>query len=42
MKDTVTVLSDLATHNPLSLDGDSNLRNIVNGVNADNNVNAEL
>ena len=41
MKDTVTILSGLATHNPFSLDGDSNLRNIMNGVNADNNVNAD-
>ena len=41
MKDTVTILSGLATHNPFSLDGDNNLRNIMNGVNADNNVNAD-
>ena len=41
MKDTVTILSGLATHNPFSLDRDSNLRNIMNGVNADNNVNAD-
>jgi len=41
MKDTVTTLSGLATHNPFSLDGDNNLRNIMNGVDADNNVNAD-
>ena len=40
MKDTVTILSGLATHNPFSLDGDSNLRKIMNGVNADNAVTA--
>ena len=41
MKDTVTILKALATHNPFSLDTDSNLRNIMNGVNADSNVNAD-
>jgi len=34
MKDTVTILSGLATHHTFSLDGE---RNIMNGVNADNN-----
>ena len=41
IKDTVTTLSGLAAHNSFSLNGDSNLRNIMNGVNADNNVNAD-
>ena len=41
MEDTVTILSGLATHNPFSLDGDNNLKNIMNGVNADNNVNPD-
>ena len=41
MKDTVTILSGLAAHNPFSLDGDNNLRNIMNGVNTDNNVKAD-
>ena len=41
MKDTVTILSGLAIHNPFSLDRDSKLRNIMNCVNADNNVNAD-
>ena len=41
MKDTVTILRALATHNPFSLDTDSNLKNIMNGVNADSNVNAD-
>ena len=34
MKDTMTILSGLATHRTFSLDGE---RNIMNGVNADNN-----
>lgn len=41
MKDTVTILRALATHNPFSLDTDSNLINIMNGVNADSNDNAD-
>ena len=43
MKDTVimTILRALATHNPFSLDTDGHLRNIMNGVNADSNVNAD-
>ena len=41
MKDTVTILMALATHNPFSLDTDSNLINIMNGVNADSNDNAD-
>ena len=38
MKGTVTILSGLATHNPFSLEGDSNPRNITNGLNADVNA----
>ena len=41
MKDTVTILTALATHNPFYLDTDNNLRNTINGVNADSNVNAD-
>ena len=41
MKDTVAILRALAAHNPFSLDTNNNLRNIMNGVNADSNVNAE-
>ena len=35
MKDTVTILRALATHNPFSLDTDNNLRNADSNVNAD-------
>ncbi|XP_068675446.1 uncharacterized protein [Montipora foliosa] len=41
MKDTVTILRALAAHNPFSLDTNNNLRNIMNGVNADSNANAD-
>jgi len=41
MKDTVTILRALAANNPLSLDTNNNLRNIMNGVNASSNVNAD-
>ena len=41
MKDTVTILRALAAHNPFSLDFNNNLRNIMNGVNADSSVNAD-
>ena len=41
MKDTVTILRALAVHNPFSLDTNNNLRNIMNGVNADSNANAD-
>ena len=41
MKGTVTILRALATHKPFSLDTNNNLRNILNGVNADSNVNAD-
>ena len=41
VKDTVTILSALAAHNPFSLDTNNNLRNIMNGVNANSNVNAD-
>lgn len=41
MKDTVTILRALATHNPFSLYTDSNRINIMNGVNTDRNVNAD-
>ena len=41
MKDTVTILGALAAHNPFSLDINNDLRNIMNGVNADSNVNAD-
>ena len=41
MKDTVTILRTLAAHNPFSLDTNNNLRNIMNGVNADSNANAD-
>ena len=41
MKDTVTILRALAAHNPFSLDSNNNLRNIMNGVNADSSVNAD-
>ena len=41
MKDTVTILRALAAHNPFSLDTDDNLRNIMNGVNAHSNANAD-
>ena len=40
MKDTVTILRALATHNPFPLDTVNKLRNIMNRVNADRNVNA--
>ena len=41
MKDTVTILRALAAHNPFSLDTNNNLRNIMNGVNADSSANAD-
>ena len=41
MKDTVTILRALVAHNPFSLDTDNKLRNIMNGVNADSNANAD-
>ena len=41
MKDTVTILRALAAHNPFSLDSNNNLRNFMNGVNADSSVNAD-
>ena len=41
MKDTVTIPKALATHNPFPLDTGNNLRNIMNRVNADRNVNAD-
>ena len=41
MKDTVTILRALPAHNPFSLDFNNNLRNIMNGVNADSSVNAD-
>ena len=41
IKDTVTILRALAAHNPFSLDANNNLRNIMNGVNADSNENAD-
>jgi len=41
MKDTMTTLSTLAAHNPFSPDSDR-LRNIMNGVNADSSVNADV
>ena len=40
MKDTMTTLSSLASHNPFSPDSGC-LRNIMNGVNADSSVNAD-
>ena len=42
MKDTITVLRALAAVNPFAPDCDDNLKNIMNGVNADSNVNADL
>ena len=41
MKDTVTILRALAAHYPFSLDTNNNLRNIMNGVNADSNATAD-
>ena len=41
MKDTVTILSTLATHNPFYLNTENNPRNIMNGVNANSDVNAD-
>ena len=41
MKDTVTILRELAAHNPFSLD--TNLRKITNPVTADSNyINADI
>ena len=37
----MTILKALATHNPFPLDTGNNLRNIMNRVNADRNVNAD-
>ena len=42
MKDTITVLRALAAVNPFTPDCDDSLKNIMNGVNADSNVNADL
>ena len=41
VKDRVTILRALATHNPFSLDTDNNLRNIMNGVNSNRSINAD-
>ena len=41
MKGTGTILEALAGHSPFSLDTNNNLRNILNGVNADSNVNPD-
>ena len=41
MKDTVTILRAPAAPNPSSLDNNNNLRNIMSGVNADSNANAD-
>ena len=41
MKQTVTILSALATRNLFSLDTDNNLGNNKNSVNADSNVNPD-
>jgi len=41
MKDTVAILRALAAHNPFSLDTNNNLGNIMNGVNAESNSNAD-
>ena len=41
MKQTVTILSALATRNLFSLDTDNNLGNNKNSVNADKNVNPD-
>ena len=41
MKDIVTILRAQAAHNPFALDTNNNLRNIMNGVNADSNANAD-
>ena len=41
MKGTGTILRALAAHSPFSLDTNNNLRNILNGVNADSNVNPD-
>ena len=42
MKDTITVLRALAAVNPFTPDCDGSLKNIMNGVYADSNVNAHL
>ena len=41
MKDAVTILRALAAHNPFPLDTNNNLRNIMNAVTADSNINAD-
>ena len=41
MKDTVKILRALTANNPFSLDTNNNLRNIINGVSADSNVNTD-
>ena len=38
MKGTGTILKAQASHSPFSLDTNNNLRNVLNGVNADSNV----
>ena len=41
MKDTVKILRAVTAHNPFSLDTNNNLRNIINGVSTDSNVNTD-